>query len=109
MKFADLKPQRKPAHGQPWVMEVPVLSTGHLPEAERAIINDYTEAEPGVLAVSPAFGTLFFIIEDGADDIATNLPTLAGIARRLSEAGFHYLRLDPDGELFDDLPQFTHT
>jgi len=101
-------------HSGPWIMQVPVISTAHLPQAEaEALLNldpeDRDNAEPDdppLLAhIADRVGHLF-LIEDLDEDALPGFPHLRAILLAIKTRGYSYARVDAQGELFDDLPQF---
>ncbi len=98
----------------PWIMQVPVISTAHLPQAEaEALLNldphDLQNAgpdDPPLLAhIADRVGHLF-IIEDLDQGDLPDFPILRAVLLAVKARGYSYARLDAQGEVFDDLPQF---
>jgi len=109
MKLTDLLPVLRPPHGQGWIMQVPVISTRHLPQSERDWMETLTEDDGGVVFQKRDKqwpGTLFVIEEDIIEDDAPEGHTLNALCRQLRERGFAYVRFDPDGDILSDLPTF---
>jgi hypothetical protein len=112
MKTTDLPhPSQKAG---PWIMQVPVISTAHLPQSEaEALLNldpeDRDNAEPDdppLLAhIADRVGHLF-IIEDLDEDALPNFPILKAVLLAVKARSYRYARVDAQGDLFDDLPQF---
>jgi hypothetical protein len=106
VNFSDLKPLRKSAPNNPFIMEVPVISTVHLPEAECRLLDQLSEADAGVLFSGHEYGGVLFRIDDDEDSSYTNAPTLNDLLQRLGAVGFEYARFDSVGDTFTDLPTF---
>jgi hypothetical protein len=112
MKTTDLPHPSQ--HAGPWIMQVPVISTAHLPQAEaEALLNldpeDVENAgpdDPPLLAhIADRIGHLF-LIEDLDEDALPEFPHLRAVLLAVKARGYGYARVDAQGELFDDLPQF---
>ena len=112
MKTTDLSQPNQKAG--PWIMQVPVISTSHLPQVEaEALLNldpeDLDNAEPDdppLLAhIADRVGHLF-LIEDLDEDALPEFPHLRAVLLAIKARGYGYARVDAQGELFDDLPQF---
>jgi hypothetical protein len=112
MKTTDLPHPSQQAG--PWIMQVPVISTAHLPQAEaEALLNldpeDVENAgpdDPPLLAhIADRVGHLF-LIEDLDEDALPGFPQLRAVLLAVKARGYGYARVDAQGELFEDLPQF---
>lgn len=113
LKLTDLPDVRDsdPLQSVRWCMNyVPVMSTAHLPRDEGAAISVWLSR--GMHLPTQLFMTdpgdscvlLTGLREDEAD--YEGFPVLSGILRTLYKKGYLYLRVDPDGYTFADLPLF---
>lgn len=94
-------------------MQVPVISATHLPQAEaEALLNldpeDRDNAEPD----DPPPGAHRRRASGTCSSLKISMRTLCGfphlraILLAIKTRGYSYARVDAQGELFDDLPQF---
>jgi hypothetical protein len=113
MKTTDLPLPRSHQTG-PWIMRVPVISMAHIPQSEaEALLNFDPEDEqsagpddPPLLAhIANQVGHLF-LIEDIDEDDLPEYPHLRAVLIAVKARGYSYARLDAQGEIFEDLPQF---
>lgn len=86
-----------------WIMHVPVVSTAHIkPEDDDRLCTD--DIGNGPVMANLNLGWLLSIDDlayfEGYSDAFLHL------LETFHHLGFHYLRLDPEGDRLDDLPQF---
>jgi len=98
----------------PWIMQVPVIATAHIPQAEAAALlnldpsscGNFGPDDPPLLAhMADRVGHLF-LIEDIDEDDLPRFPHLRTVLLAVKARGYSYARVDAYGERFDDLPQF---
>ena len=94
-------PNRRPDSG--WIMTVPVLSTAHLPMPVFDLLEGIPQA--GHTGTINGIGALLAIEQEGDQD-PSGSPELDALLLYVARKGYSYLRLDPDGEVIGDLPQF---
>jgi hypothetical protein len=101
-------PIKEPMVDKPWIEGLPVITTGHLPQA---LADDLAFLTTGiVLAEVPGDG--FFIkIPDGEEmadpaDPPTEYPEINTLLVYLAARGYHYARISPMGDEYEDLPSF---
>ena len=92
--------------GGPWVMKVPVVSTSMFPSEDVDVLelqafwrNDGSGPKPN---------SFILIVEDfpeswPIDDLA---PSTVNLIRDISNLGYPYLRIDPDGEIVQGYKTF---
>jgi hypothetical protein len=105
MKAADFLTHPNPT--ETWIMHVPVVSTAHMHKSDDQKLH--TESyETDMNHAVRMFGGLGYLLE--IDDLADFEEGYSDAFLHLIETfhnlGFHYLRLDPDGNDLDDLPTF---
>lgn len=102
MKSTDytLNPPYFPA----WIMHVPVVNTAHmqLTDDERLKTDDIGNG-PVMADLKPGW---LLCIEDFASDFEGYSDAFLHLLETFHHLGFHHLRLDPDGNVLDDLPRF---
>ena len=112
MKTTDLPLYHQPLG--PWIMQVPVISTQHLPreEAEALLALDPQDIDnsgpddPPILAhIADGVGHLFMLEDLDAEDMP-DFPHLRQVLLAIKARGYGYARVDAQGEVFEDLPQF---
>lgn len=104
-------PVREPNVDKPWIEGIPFLTTGHLPMS----LADDLEALTTdiVLAQVPADG--YFIKVPDFEDLAdpdtpsTGYTELDDLLNYLAVRGYHYARLSPMGDEYEDLPSYEWT
>ena len=112
MKTTDLPLYHQPLG--PWIMQVPVISTQHLPREEGEAllaldpqdIDDSGPDDPPILAhIADGVGHLFMLEDLDAQDMP-DFPHLRRVLLAIKARGYGYARVDAQGEVFEDLPQF---
>lgn len=87
-----------------WLMHVPVVSTRHI-----ELLDDdrLCGEDPGNGPVMADLKTGWLLhLEDFASNFEGYSDTFLHLLETFYNLGFHYLRLDPDGNVLDDLPRF---
>jgi hypothetical protein len=91
-----------PTH-ETWIMHVPTVSTQHISPADNARLQqDDIGNGPVMAALNPGY---LLSIDDLAEFEGYS-DAFLHLLETFHHLGFHHLRLDPDGNLLDDLPQF---
>ena len=91
-------PPARVMDGNLWIMDIPVLSTAHLPQIDFDELPD-----AGDLFHSP--GALLRIDADSAEEWEeAGRPNITRLIKYLDAHGFSYAKLDPDGMIIGDLP-----
>ena len=99
-------PARCPKPASAWIMQVPVISTGHFPKEDCDLLF---ADEPMMHSTSFDPPSVLLAIEDPED----NLPwdklsiTTRGLIKSFHELGYRYLRLDRDGDTISDRTTFN--
>jgi hypothetical protein len=96
-----------PANTVPWVMVIPVVSTRHI----QALDNQALNAEPpgsGPMMAHLSDGFLLDIddLREWQDDCCYS-DAFLHLLETFHNLGFHHLRLDSDGQDYEDLPVFN--
>lgn len=87
----------------PWIMVAPVISTAHIrPEDDARLQNDDIGNGPVMANLKPGY----LLCIDDLTDFEGYSDGMLHLLETFHHLGFHYLRLDPDGDRLDDLPQF---
>lgn len=89
---------------QPWVMAIPVVSTGHIPAEVREKL-DASSMPYGLYSASYPDGWFIACGENGDDDEGLPEP-LAAVLQWARKAGYEWVRLDTDGDEIDGLPTY---
>jgi hypothetical protein len=93
-----------PASHETWIMHVPVVSTAHISPADDARLHQDDIGNAPVMAdLNPGW---LLSIDDLADFEEGYSDAFLHLIETFHNLGFHYLRLDPDGNDLDDLPTF---
>lgn len=93
-----------PPATESWIMTVPVISTAHIrPEDDARLQADDIGNGPVMADLKPGW---LLLIEDFHDNFNGYSDAFLHLLETFHHLGFHYLRLDPDGNVLDDLPQF---
>jgi hypothetical protein len=91
-----------PSH-ETWIMHVPVINTCHIQQEDDARLSQDDIGNGPVMAdLKPGY---LLSIDDLADFEGYS-DAFLHLLETFHNLGFHYLRLDPDGNVLDDLPQF---
>jgi hypothetical protein len=102
MKAADFLTHPNPT--ETWIMHVPVVSTAHISPTDDARLHQDDIGNGPVMAdLKPGW---LLLIEDFHDSFEGYSDTFLHLLETFHDLGFHYLRLDPDGNDIDDLPTF---
>lgn len=89
-----------------WIMKVPVLSTAHVSRecadeldraAHKALLGD---------VINMPDGWLIYASSLGAPDNALTNPNLLRLREWAYPKGYEWIRLSPDGDVYDELPTF---
>ena len=113
MKFSDLQAKRTGRDRQEsYVNEMPVISTRHIPFAERHTVLDWGEDAPLITAYRIEGRNLILRVTDLEDDDADTfqgygLHVLFDLMRQCAAKGFTNIQLSPDGYEFPDLPHYV--
>lgn len=86
----------------PRIMIAPVISTEHIQREDDLLL--YNADYPMMARLEP--GYLLRVSEDFAVDFEGYSDAFLHLLETFQHLGFEYLRLDPDGDVLDDLPRF---
>jgi len=96
-----------PVNTSPWVMIAPVINNQHIRKEDDETLQDDCAERTGPGMAMLSIGAYLLDIDDltewegfGYSDAFLHL------LETFHHLGFHYLRLDPDGNVLDDLPRF---
>lgn len=104
--WPTLKPAQHRHSQAQWIMQVPVLSTAHLPMETFDRLEELDQS--GYLGTVGGIGALIRIGEpEEIEDETTGDAALDALYAYVSAKGYRYFRLDPDGEVCADLPTFA--
>lgn len=116
--------QQAAKHPDVYIMEVPVISTAHLPRTEADLLyeaapeltrrREFSLPIPDVVAImypGDAGDLLLRLDPDERDEAGKfsypDYPVLAALATAIAEKGFSFFRLSAEcGDVYADLPQF---
>lgn len=90
-------------------MIVPVISTIHIPEEDRAQLADFSTVAdtPGdILAATDDGSGHFICINDGAGEWTRYSQAMRDLVEAFLALGYSHLRLDADGDIVPGLPKF---
>lgn len=96
--------------GEPWIMQVPVISTAHITRSDSDVITLTPALVDGHMCEIPACADIILIKDDGGDQqnlwsrhMSCEFCKLMNTFRQL---GYCYVRLDRDGDQIEGLPTF---
>ena len=91
-----------------WIMHVPVVSTGHMHKSDDEKLQTESHATDNgpVVGLFGGLGYLLNIDDLGEWSDEGYSDAFLHLIETFHHLGFHYLRIDPDGDRLDDLPQF---
>lgn len=103
MKTTDYHSQSTPG----WMMQAPVINTGHMLKSDddRLRADERRERGAGPIMADLQPGWLL-LIEDFAHEFKGHSDAFLHLLETFHNLGFHYLRLDPEGDVLEDLPRF---
>jgi hypothetical protein len=93
---------RRPGSG--WIMEIPVISTVHIPRAVFDNLEDIMQA--AYMGEINGLGALL-AVDSSDDQEPSDSPELDALLLYVARKGYNYVRLDRDGDRIGDLPQFS--
>lgn len=93
--------RRKTSSTGPWVMEVPVISTGHVSRADADLLEHGENSH----AITQDEFSVILIIED-ENNFPECSPAFNTLLTAFRDLGYGHLRLDVDGEEVDGLPTY---
>lgn len=84
-----------------WIMSVPVITTAHFTQddADRIYANAVVASKDGQMAI------LFIDEDDDYKDFGLSTKGIA-VLKKFRKLGYHYLRLDADGEKVEGLKTY---
>ncbi len=88
----------------PWIMTAPIISTTHIHSEDNRRLEDEDIGNGPVMADLQTGWLL--LIEDFPSNFEGYSDAFLHLLETFHHLGFHYLRLDCDGDRLDDLPQF---
>jgi hypothetical protein len=114
MKFSEYPHNSKAGAKSRWIMKAPVISTAHITITDDKVLACQTCEYGLVMAIlQPGYllhisGYLLHIsdLHDDADFPKGISAELKDLCLKFAAIGYDYLRLDPDGDILEDLPQF---
>ena len=108
MKLQDYPRATRPVR-ELWVMQVPVISTGHITKSDAETLDEDSHCR--VLLFPASEDGYLIYIGEGTDERWMNNPGLSdalkAVLTNLQSLGYTYVRFDSAGDDFTDLPTFN--